>query len=375
MKILHINSYYISSTIYKHLISHMDRPGILNDIYIPVDRDENIGKYKGIESERINYIYSKCFGKLDRIIFHLKNYRIEKDMYKKVDFGGVDVVHAHSLFVNGYLALKLKRKLGYDYMVAIRATDVKVFFKKMIMLRKLGVEIMKNAKYLVFISPYYKDDVIDTYVPENLREEMKKKSIVIPNGVDKFWLDNMDMRERVFKDKEIRLVYAGRLEGVKNLDTTIAVLKELIKRGYNATLDIIGKGPEEGKIKKLAEGELEGALNFYGFMPKEELIKFYRRNDIFIMPSKRETFGLVYIEALSQGLPIIYTKNEGVYGYFKEGEAGYAVDCNNVSEIADRVEDIYNRNVWNMEYLEEKIKNDFNWDNVVEEYIKYYDTF
>ena len=87
-------------------------------------------------------------------------------------------------------------------MVAIRATDVKVFFRKIVMLRKLGVEIMKNAKYLVFISPfYYKDDVIDTYVPENLREEMKKKSIVIPNGVDKFWLDNMDMRESIFKGK------------------------------------------------------------------------------------------------------------------------------------------------------------------------------
>ena len=375
MKILHVNSYYISSTIYKHFISHMDRPGIYNDIYIPVNSDDMIDKYRGIESERINYIYSKCFGKLHRIIFHLKNYRIEKDMYKKVNIDDVDVVHAHSLFVNGYLALKLKIKFGKEYMVAIRATDVKVFFKKMIMLRKLGVEIMKNAKYLVFISPYYKDNVIDTYVPEELREGMREKSLVIPNGVDKFWLDNMDMKERKFENKEIKLIYAGRLEKVKNIDVIVAVLEELRKRGYNATIDMIGKGPYENKLKELSNGRLKGILNFHGFMPKEELIKFYRKNDIFIMPSKRETFGLVYIEAISQGLPIIYTKNEGVYGFFEEGEVGYAVNCNDVSEIADRVEDIYNRKVWNLGMIEEKIRKEFNWDNVVEEYLNYYKTF
>jgi glycosyltransferase involved in cell wall biosynthesis len=60
-------------------------------------------------------------------------------------------------------------------------------------------------------------------------------------------------------------------------------------------------------------------------MPKEKLLNNYRNSDIFIMPSYNETFGLVYIEAMSQGLPIIYTQNEGVDGYFKEGSVGYSV--------------------------------------------------
>lgn len=375
MKILHLNSYYISSTIYKHFLYHIDRDGIFNEVYIPINSEKMKDKNIGIKSDRIKYIYSKCFGKLDRIIFHLKNYRIEKDLYKKVDFKDVNVVHAHSLFVNGYLALKLKRKFNLEYMVAVRATDVKVFFKKMVMLRKLGVDIMKNAKYVVFISPYYKENVIKEYVPQEIRSEIEEKSIVIPNGIDKYWFENIDMKIRKFKDKKINLIYAGRLEKVKNIDMIINTVEELIKRGYNVSLDIVGKGKEEKKIKMLSEGKLKGVINLYSYMPKEELIKLYKRNDIFIMPSKRETFGLVYIEAITQGLPVIYTKNEGIYGYFEEGQVGYGVDCNDVNDIADKVEQIYNRQVWNMEEFEEKIKTEFNWDNIVEEYIKYYKEF
>lgn len=375
MKILHLNSYYISSTIYKNFLYHIDRDGIFNEVYIPINSEKMKDKNIGIKSDRIKYIYSKCFGKLDRIIFYLKNYRIEKDLYKKVDFKDVDVVHAHSLFVNGYLALKLKRKFNLEYMVAVRATDVKVFFKKMVMLRKLGVDIMKNAKYVVFISPYYKENVIKKYVPQEIRKEIEEKSIVIPNGIDKYWFENIDMKIRKFKDKKINLIYAGRLEKVKNIDMIINTVEELIRRGYNVSLDIVGKGKEEKKIKMLSGGKLNGVINLYSYMSKEELIKLYKRNDIFIMPSKRETFGLVYIEAITQGLPVIYTKNEGIYGYFEEGQVGYGVDCNDVNDIADKVEQIYNRQVWNMEEFEEKIKTEFNWDNIVEEYIKYYKEF
>jgi glycosyltransferase involved in cell wall biosynthesis len=61
------------------------------------------------------------------------------------------------------------------------------------------------------------------------------------------------------------------------------------------------------------------------------------------MPSFAETFGLVYAEALSQGLPLIYTKGQGIDGYFRDGEVGYAVDPNDPEEIADRISMILRR--------------------------------
>ena len=61
---------------------------------------------------------------------------------------------------------------------------------------------------------------------------------------------------------------------------------------------------------------------------------------IFILPSIHETFGLVYAEALSQGLPIIYTRGQGFDGHFEEGEVGYSVDCYDYEEISNKVLEI-----------------------------------
>ena len=55
------------------------------------------------------------------------------------------------------------------------------------------------------------------------------------------------------------------------------------------------------------------------------------------MPSITETFGLVYPEAMSQGLPVIYTRGQGFDGQFKEGEVGYSVDAMNIEDIASKV--------------------------------------
>jgi glycosyltransferase involved in cell wall biosynthesis len=56
------------------------------------------------------------------------------------------------------------------------------------------------------------------------------------------------------------------------------------------------------------------------------------------MPSFHETFGLVYIEAMTQGLPVLYTRGEGIDGYFEQGQVGYCVDPHDVNDIADKIE-------------------------------------
>ena len=63
---------------------------------------------------------------------------------------------------------------------------------------------------------------------------------------------------------------------------------------------------------------------------------------MFLLPSLEETFGRVYVEAMTQGLPVIYTKNQGFDGNFEDGVVGYAIDSQNPQEIANRVIDIVN---------------------------------
>jgi glycosyltransferase involved in cell wall biosynthesis len=86
------------------------------------------------------------------------------------------------------------------------------------------------------------------------------------------------------------------------------------------------------------------------------------------MPSKSETFGLVYIEALSQGLPIIFTEGEGIDGFY-EKNIGEAVDANDVKSIANGIFKISN-NYLSYNFDPKEIVNNHNWNNIAQKYIK-----
>ena len=367
MKVLHICSYYITSKLYNNLFTHLEKECIKEDVYIPVNSDLLINKYAGENNENIEYIYSKCFNKFDRISFRFKNKKIYKDINDKVDFGDVDISHAHSLFVNGYVAYKLKKEKGIDYIVAVRNTDVNVFFKKMIHLRKIGVEILKNAKKVIFISSKYRETVIDKYIPNELKEIIRQKSVVIPNGIDKFWFDNISMNDKVFESKDINLIYVGRVDKNKNLETSLKVLDKLSEYGYNIKFDIVGDGVELENIKSMVKKGCKANVVFHGFKSKEDIINLYRNSDIFIMPSKYETFGLVYVEALTQGLPLIYTKGQGFDGYFEEGEVGFSVVYDDVDDIVDKIIKI-TKKTWEFEKLQSRVEREFNWENIAKDY-------
>ena len=68
--------------------------------------------------------------------------------------------------------------------------------------------------------------------------------------------------------------------------------------------------------------------------------RFYADVDVLLVPSSAETFGMVYLEAMSQGVPVLYTRGQGFDGQFPEGEAGYSVVCGDVAQQAQRLADI-----------------------------------
>lgn len=371
MKVLHVCSYYITSKLYRNLVENLEELGINQDVYIPINSDDLVNKFSGTNSDETKYIYSKCFNKIDRVSFRLKNKKIYNDIQNKIDLDSIDISHAHSLFVNGYVSYKLKKEKNIDYIVAVRNTDVNTFFKKMPHLRKIGVKILENAKQVIFISSRYKEHVIDTYIPEELKKSIEEKSVVIPNGIDKFWFDNLNMKYKPINKDNIRLIYVGKLDKNKNLDTSMKVVKKLNELGHKSALDIVGNGPELDRIKEASNNEYKDMIKLHGFMNKEEIINLYRNSDIFIMPSKYETFGLVYIEAISQGLPVIYTRNQGFDGYFKEGQVGFSVKYDDVDEIVEKVKVIIDSKI-NLENLEGEIRQSFVWENIAKTYYEIY---
>lgn len=335
MNILHVNSYYSSGTFYKGLYDEQIKHGLAIDVYVPVDYRYSYGSRDFGNYTKI----SKVFSQIDRLLFFTKQKKILKDVQKTYELKKFDIIHAHSLFVNGYVAMKLKEKYGIPYCVAVRDTDLNLFFKKMIHLKKIGIQILACADKVIFLSSGYRNEITDKIIPEKMKDEVLRKSEIIPNGIDDFWHENIGKARSLKKGKnEVRIISVGVVNKRKNMSTTERALNILNSRNseHEYSLTIVGRIQDNGIFKRIMKNE---SVRHIPHVSKKELLSTYQNHDVFVLPSLRETFGLVYPEAMSQGLPVIYTRGQGFDGQFDDGEVGYAVDCSDEREIANRVND------------------------------------
>ncbi len=362
MRILHINCNYIGTTLHQRMMEKLDQLGYENRVYVPT-HNANLAVIKPNE----NVIVSECFRKCDRLFFDYKQRKIVTDLQKKVSISEYDCIHAYTLFTDGNCARRLSKKYGIPYVVAVRNTDVNAFFAKMIHLRRRGVRIMREAKAIFFLSEAYRRQVFEKYVPTKYHEELKQKTHIIPNGIDDFWLNNSPTEENKL-DGTIKLIYAGRIDRNKNIPTIQSAMKILQTRGYDVSLTVVGRVADQKLYDELKSDSFTTCVNP---VPKEELISFYRSHNIFVMPSFTESFGLVYVEAMSQGLPVVYTKGQGFDGQFPEGAVGYHVSAHDANAVADGIE----RVIRNFDSIKNNVVTSsrvFNWTDISSEYDRIY---
>lgn len=360
--VLHICPDFPNTKLYNLLISKLES-SLQNTVYVPSTNKDIITTYPVVYLE-------KDFGLLDRLLFYRKQYIIQRDIEKKGLCDGLSLIHAHNLFSAGFTARKLSKKYGIPYVVAVRNTDVNVFFHYMIHLRHVGVEIMKDAAAVVFISPAYKKKVIETYVPENYRNEIAVKCYVIPNGIDDMFLQNIPSDSRcLIEDKTIRLIYVGEINENKNVFSTIKACELLEARGYVPSLTVVGP---------IIESQCEVIKNnrfvkYHPNSPKEKVMEVLRKCDIFVMPSIKETFGLVYVEAMSQGLPIIYSEGQGIDGYYEEGQVGFHVKSTSIENIVNAIIKI-REDYSEMSNRCKSAATSFSWNDISSVYVNLYQT-
>jgi len=103
-------------------------------------------------------------------------------------------------------------------------------------------------------------------------------------------------------------------------------------------VQVIGKNQNIGRMKKLADrlGVMD-CVEFIGWIPPEKIKTYYRKASVFVMPSLMEGFGLVFLEAMAQGLPVIGGNVGGTAELIKEGENGFLVDPGDVSTLGENI--------------------------------------
>lgn len=365
MRILHINCNYIGTTLHQLMIEHLDALGYDNQVFVPT-YDKNIAVIKPND----NVYVSECFNKWDRLVFDYKQQKIIKAIEEHYDVTSFDLIHAYTLYTDGNAARVLSEKYGIPYVVAVRNTDVNDFLKKMIHLRKRGLKTLLAAKEVFFLSEAYRRQVFEKYVPQKYQEVIKKKTHIIPNGIDEFWFENTPEQGEAIDKKHIKLVYAGRIDKNKNIPTTQKAMETLRKQGYETTLTVVGKVQDEKEFQIIKN---DPYTIFLSAMPKEKLIDVYRESDIFVMPSFTESFGLVYAEAMSQGLPVIYSKGQGFDNQFAEGVVGYHVDSGSPDDVARGIKCVID----NYSGIQKNVVDaarDFSWIKLIEKYVQVYRT-
>ncbi|HOO75634.1 MAG TPA: glycosyltransferase family 4 protein [Tepiditoga sp.] len=358
MRILQItntykNKYFNDNPVIKNIIYGISEDSdFYNTVAVPVKK---IRPEKGFYTEVFGNvkeftvpIFGMPYGLL--IDFRLKHSGKKlTDIFCKEDF---DVIHSHSFISDGYPGYLISLKTGKPLVLSINGTDVYeqlVFYPH---LRKTAMKIFRHASAVICMSSAVKERF-----SEILGLDKKEKDFirVVPNGLKKSVFENSVYSASV--TEPFRFIFVGKLIKLKNLRRTLKAFSMAVKNNYDFYFDIVGSGREEKILKNMVKNcGIGGRVNFSGQLSGEDVLKAVKNSSCFIMCSTKETFGMVYIEALSQYRPIIFSAGRGVDGLFLS-EPGISCNPKDIKSIYSAMTDIYN----NYSYYAEEVKK-FNTD-------------
>ncbi|WP_294385869.1 glycosyltransferase [uncultured Clostridium sp.] len=304
---------------------------------------EKSGLYFNIEKGLRTYRYKNYnFVPKHPLMFNIFDKRMEK-LYKEVvkKEGKVDVIHAQSSLWGGISAAYVAKKYNIPLVITEHSSV------------KRG-QYVRESYYKRIVNSYKSADAIIA-VGNGLKKEIEeltnRKDIkVIGNLVD---LSLFDIRNIKKESDEFIFFSVAFLEGEKGFDTLIKAFSKKFKN-ERARLVIGGDGSQREWLEGIAKNEgIENQVTFTGALSREEVAGWMNKCDAFVLPSRYETFGVVYIEALASGKPVIGTFNGGAEDIVNQ-EIGILVEIDNERELSDAMEYIRKNN---KEYNPEKLRN------------------
>jgi glycosyltransferase involved in cell wall biosynthesis len=367
MHILHISTDFGGSKVHASLYKSLAEQGIAQTIYCPVRSVMEIGQNAFVAKET-DIVYDNVIKPYHRYVYHIKRQAIFRSLQNKINVNNVDLCHAATLFTDGGQAYKIYKKYHIPYVVAVRNTDINGFLDLLPHTWSAGKAILRHAEKIFFISNALMEKFMNHRVIQPILDEIRDKMVLVPNGIDDYFLNHLFYEPH----SGHRVLYVGDFSSNKNvLRLGEAVLRLRAEQGYeDVTLTLVGGGKNtDDRVQQMINGHPDVFQYLGPIYDKEKLSEVFRTHSLFAMPSIHETFGLVYLEALSQNLPIVYTKGQGVDGLFDD-TVGIGVNPTSVVEIKEAIEVVLkslqrysNRNI---------CFEQFRWNGIAEKYINLY---
>ena len=163
-----------------------------------------------------------------------------------------------------------------------------------------------------------------------------KKIFVLPNGIDYQKFYKSAFSKHYSNDKPMIIGTVCRLEPQKGLSYLLLAMKIILAKFPEIRLEIVGDGSLSGELQDLSQNlGISNSVFFFGKFA--EVIPFYNRMDIFILPSLYEGFGIVLLEAMASGVPVVATNVDGIKEVVEDGKSGILVPPKNPEAIAKAV--------------------------------------
>jgi phosphatidylinositol alpha-mannosyltransferase len=262
-------------------------------------------------------------GSVARITLSLRSYLQAKRLLQEQQF---DLIHLHEPLMPALplTVLRHSNSTNIGTFHAYRNTPLTYFYGKPILrpfFRKLHGHIAVSTAARDFVGEYF---------PADYR--------VIPNGIDFPRFNTRLAPPDELADTRPTVLFVGRLEKRKGLRYLLRAWPLVLQRQPDARLVIVGRGrPLEGYKRFAArQGWTPADVVFAGYVPTEDLPRYYQAADVFCAPNTgQESFGIVLLEAMAAGAPIVASDIPGYRDVLTHGMEGLLVERQNPGAVAD----------------------------------------
>lgn len=215
-------------------------------------------------------------------------------------FGRPDIIHVHAMLYAGALARRISMKYGIPYIVTEHSSAYGQGLLSKAQL-DLAARIAGQAERRLAVSPYFAN-TLASVCPESGQWS------VIPNIVsDRFFEDVQPAPGAGF-----RFCAVNNLRPLKRVDLILAAFAQRFAGRPGVSLDIAGDGPERTRLERMARDlRVADQVTFLGALSRDEVKVLMQQSNAFVLASDKETFGVVVVEALAQGRPVVVTRCGG----------------------------------------------------------------
>lgn len=295
-----------------------------HEVHVVTTRDAGLPSYEKRDGFFIHRLRVPRIRRIETVLYCVR-------AFLKVKQLDPDIVHAQAVSPTGLSAFLAKKMLKKSYIVWGRGFDVYMPWRFKGVISKL---VLRNAAAVIALTADMKWEIQKICAVE---------PTVLPNGIDLERFENLPSKETLrprlmIESGQKIILFVGVLKLVKGVRYLIEAMTTIKQKEPLARLLIVGDGEERRALEKLTDSfNLKDCVSFVGRVPNEAVPQYMATSDVFVLPSLSESFGIVNLEAMASGLPIVATKVAGIPATITNGENGFLVEARNPKEIAQKV--------------------------------------